>query len=135
MFDAFVQNASVLQCLMIGVTAGGLFLSLARQLVEGLFRVGRSETEVSALKDKYSVPEQFLLEHIFKDSMYEDDFARCMAIFHDLGAALLWAMVLLILPALLLDQLRMVMAWMAILLTLVCLIPMLTLHLIFLKIF
>lgn len=133
MFDAFVQDASVAHILMIALLSGSLFMHLTKQLVEGLFHVGRSDSEVAEIKARYSFWEQLFLEHIIKDSMYEDDFARSMAVFHDIGAALLWAILLLTLPALLLDQLRMAIAWIAIILTLVCFLPMLLLHLILLK--
>ena len=128
-FESFLQSASIGGSLLIALFSGVLFFHLVRTLAEGLFRVGRTEREIAALKGKYSIREQLFLEHILKDSDFADEFSVFLAIYYNFGIALVWAELLLILPAMFMDSLRMVMAGGAIGMVMLFYIPALVFHL------
>ena len=128
-FESFLQSASIGGSLLITLFSGALFFHLVRTLAEGLFRVGRTECEIAALKGKYSIQEQLFLEHILKDSDFADEFSVFLAIYYNFGIALVWAELLLVIPAMFMDSLRMVMAGGAIGMVMLFYIPLLIFHL------
>lgn len=129
MFENFIQSASIFGSLFVSLFAGALFLYFISALANGLFRVGRTDAEVAALKAKYSLRERLFLEHILKDSDFADEFSVFLAIYYNLGVAILWAELLLCLPALFMDTLRMVMACGAVAMVLLFYVPALIFHL------
>ena len=129
MFENFIQSATITGSLLITLFSGALFLYLVSILANGLFRVGRTEAELTVLKGKYSLRERLFLEHILKDSDFADEFSVFLAIYYNLGVAILWAELLLCVPALLIDTLRMVMACGAVAMVLLFYVPALIFHL------
>lgn len=128
-FESFIQSASIFGSLMIALFGGVLFLHLVRSLANGLFAVGRTESELAELKEKYSLREKFFLEHVLKDSDFADEFCVFLAIYYNLGVAIIWGELLLCVPALFMDALRMVMACGAIAMVLLFYVPALIFHL------
>ena len=129
MFENFIQSASIAGSLLITLLSGALFLYLVNTLANGLFRVGRTEAELSELLGKYSLRERLFLEHVLKDSDFADEFSVFLAIYYNLGVAVIWAELLLCLPALFMDTLRMVMACGAVAMVLLFYVPALIFHL------
>ncbi|MBR4077418.1 MAG: hypothetical protein IKK17_02310 [Oscillospiraceae bacterium] len=129
MFENFIQSASIAGSLLITLFSGALFLYLVSTLANGLFRVGRTEAELSELLGKYSFRERLFLEHVLKDSDFADEFCVFLAIYYNLGVAIIWAELLLCLPALFMDTLRMVMASGAVAMVLLFYVPALIFHL------
>ena len=129
MFENFIQSASIFGSLFVSLFSGALFLYFISTLANGLFRVGRTDAEVAVLKAKYSLRERLFLEHILKDSDFADEFSVFLAIYYNLGVAILWAELLLCLPALFMDTLRMVMACGAVAMVLLFYVPALIFHL------
>ena len=129
MFENFIQSASIAGSLLITLFSGALFLYLVNTLANGLFRVGRTEAELSELFGKYSLRERLFLEHILKDSDFADEFSVFLAIYYNLGVAVIWAELLLCVPALFMDTLRMVMACGAVAMVLLFYVPALIFHL------
>ena len=129
MFENFIQSASIAGSLLITLFSGALFLYLVNTLANGLFRVGRGEEELSVLLGKYSFRERLFLEHVLKDSDFADEFCVFLAIYYNLGVAVIWAELLLCLPALFMDTLRMVMACGAVAMVLLFYVPALIFHL------
>ena len=129
MFENFIQSASIFGSLFVSLFSGALFLYFISILANGLFRVGRTDAEVAVLKAKYSLRERLFLEHILKDSDFADEFSVFLAIYYNLGVAILWAELLLCLPALFMDTLRMVMACGAVAMVLLFYVPALIFHL------
>ena len=129
MFENFIQSASIAGSLLITLFSGALFLYLVNTLANGLFRVGRTEAELSALLGKYPLRERLFLEHVLKDSDFADEFSVFLAIYYNLGVAVIWAELLLCLPALFMDTLRMVMACGAVAMVLLFYVPALIFHL------
>ena len=128
MFENFIQSASIAGSLLITLFSGALFLYLVNTLANGLFRVGRTEAELSELLGKYSFRERLFLEHVLKDSDFADEFSVFLAIYYNLGVAVIWAELLLCLPALFMDILRMVMACGAVAMVLLFYVPALIFH-------
>ena len=128
-FESFIGSASIIGSLLISVFSGALFLYLVSTLANGLFRVGRTEAELTELKGKYSLREQLFLEHILKDSDFADEFCVFLAIYYNLGVAVIWAELLMCVPALFLDSLRMVMACGAVAMVMLFYVPALIFHL------
>ena len=128
-FESFIQSASIGGSLLVSLFSGVLFLYFISTLANGLFRVGRTEAELEALKGKYSLRERLFLEHILKDSDFADEFSVFLAIYYNLGVAVIWAELLLCVPALFLDSLRMVMACGAVAMVLLFYVPALIFHL------
>ena len=129
MFENFIQSASIAGSLLITLFSGALFLYLVNTLANGLFRVGRTEAKLSELLGKYSFRERLFLEHVLKDSDFADEFSVFLAIYYNLGVAVIWAELLLCLPALFMDTLRMVMACGAVAMVLLFYVPALIFHL------
>ena len=129
MFENFIQSATIIGSLLIALFSGVLFLYLVNILANGLFRVGRTETELGALMEKYSFRERLFLEHVLKDSEFADEFCVFLAIYYNLGGAVIWAELLLCVPALFMDSLRMVMACGAVAMVLLFYVPALIFHL------
>ena len=69
------------------------------------------------------------MEHILKDSDFADEFSVFLAIYYNLGVAVIWAELLLCVPALFMDTLRMVMACGAVAMVLLFYVPALIFHL------
>lgn len=129
MFENFIQSASIFGSLLVSLFAGALFLYFISTLANGLFRVGRTDAEVTEIKGKYSLRERLFLEHILKDSDFADEFSVFLAIYYNLGVAIIWAELLLCVPALFMDTLRMVMACGAVAMVLLFYVPALIFHL------
>ena len=64
-----------------------------------------------------------------KDSDFADEFSVFLAIYYNLGVAVIWAELLLCVPALFMDTLRMVMACGAVAMVLLFYVPALIFHL------
>ena len=129
LFESFIQSASIVGSLLIALFGGVLFLYLVRTLADGLFAVGRTEAELAELKGKYSLRERLFLEHILKDSDFADEFCVFLAIYYNLGVAIIWGELLLCVPALFMNGLRIVMACGAVAMVLLFYVPALIFHL------
>lgn len=128
MFEEFVENAPIWVSLSVAVVSGCLFAVLTRMLLDELFCMHRTAEEAETIKAKYSFWERFFMEHIFKETLHEADFARWMAVYHGLGLALVWGELLLTVPAVFMDSVRMLMAGCALLLLAGFYLPALILH-------
>ena len=128
-FDTFIQTAPIPGSLLISLFSGILFLYFIGTLANGLFRVGRTDSELEALRDKYTFRERLFLEHVLKDSDFADEFCVFLACYYNLGIAIIWAELLLCVPALFMDAIRMVMAVGAIAMVLLFYLPALIFHL------
>ncbi len=129
MFESFIQSAAIGGSLLVSLFSGALFLYFIATLANGLFRVGRTEAELRKLKEKYSFRERLFLEHILKDADFADEFCAFLAVYYNLGVAVIWAELLLCVPALFMDSIRMVMACGAIAMVLLFYVPALIFHL------
>ena len=128
-FESFIESATIGGSLLISSFSGALFLYFIGILANGLFRVGRTEAELAEITGKYSFRERLFLEHVLKDSDFADEFSVFLAIYYNLGVAVIWAELLLCVPALFLDALRMVMACGAVAMVMLFYVPALSFHL------